>query len=79
MTVPAVAAALIGIRAGVCALILKTVLNLRKKSIVDKITLITFLAALLALTFVDVSPVVPVIIGAIIGIVSKTYGKKEGK
>ena len=62
MTVPAVAAALIGIRAGVCALILKT-----------------FLAALLALTFVDVSPVVPVIIGAIIGIVSKTYGKKEGK
>ena len=72
MTVPAVAAALMGIRAGVCALILKTVLNLRKKSIVDTVTLVTFLVALLALTFVDVSPVIPVICGAIIGIVTKT-------
>ncbi|MBR4035654.1 MAG: chromate transporter [Oscillospiraceae bacterium] len=79
MTVPAVAAALMGIRAGVCALILKTVLNLRKKSIVDMVTLVTFLIAFTALTLVDVSPVVPVICGAVTGIVSKTYGKKEGK
>ncbi len=79
LTVPAVAAALMGIRAGVCALILKTVLNLRKKSIVDMVTLVTFLIALIALTFVDVSPVIPVICGAATGIVAKTYGKKEGK
>ena len=77
MSVPAVAAALMGIRAGVCALILKTVLNLRKKSLVDTVTTVTFLIALAALLFIDVSPVVPVIIGAIIGIVSKNTEEKR--
>lgn len=77
MSVPAVAAALMGIRAGVCALIMKTVLNLRKKSIVDMVTLVTFGVALLVLTFVDISPVVPVVIGAVIGIASKMSAEKR--
>ena len=77
MTVPAVAAGLMGIRAGVCALILKTVLNLRKKSLVDTVTTVTFLIALAILLFVDISPVVPVIIGAVVGIVSKSFEEKR--
>jgi chromate transporter len=77
MSVPAVAAGLMGIRAGVCALILKTVLNLRKKSLVDTVTTVTFLIALAILLFVDISPVVPVIIGAIVGIISKNMAEKR--
>lgn len=72
LAVPAVAAALMGIRAGVCALILKTVMNLSKKNIVDRITMILFLIAIVALTFVDVSPVIPVVVGAVVGIAAKT-------
>lgn len=81
MSVPAVAAALIGIRAGVCALILKTVMNLSKKNVVDVVTLVTFGIAIFALTFMDINPVVPVIFGAVVGIVAKTFGKntKEDK
>ena len=73
MNVPAVIAALMGIRAGVCALILKTVMNLSKKNVVDKLTMVLFLVAVVALTFVDVSPVVPVVIGAVVGIAAKTW------
>ena len=77
MSVPAVAAALMGIRAGVCALILKTVLNLRKKSLVDTVTTVTFLIALAILIFVDISPVVPVIIGAFVGVISKNIEERR--
>ncbi len=79
LTVPAVVAALMGIRAGVCALILKTVRGLVKKSIVDRITLVLFLVAILLLTFVDISPVVPVIIGAAVGVGTVFVGKGENK
>ena len=79
MTVPAVASALIGIRAGVCALILKTVLNLSKKNVVDKLTMVVFLVALAALTFVDISPVIPVIAGAVIGICAKCFAPQNKK
>lgn len=81
MSVPAVAAALMGIRAGVCALILKTVMNLSKKNVVDVVTFVTFGIAIIALTFMDINPVVPVIFGVVVGIVAKTFGKsaKEGK
>ncbi len=75
MSVPAVAAALMGIRAGVCALILKTVMNLSKKNVVDVVTFVTFGIAIIALTFMDINPVVPVIFGAVVGIVAKTFGK----
>ncbi|MBQ8604874.1 MAG: chromate transporter [Oscillospiraceae bacterium] len=82
MSVPMVASALMGIRAGVCALILKTVLNLSKKNVVDSLTMVVFLVALAALTFVDVSPVLPVIAGAVVGIGTKCFApsaKKEGE
>ena len=80
MSVPVVISALIGIRAGVCALILKTVMNLSKKNVVDKLTAVIFLVALIALTFVDISPVVPVVIGAVVGITAKCLAPaKEDK
>lgn len=80
LSVPVVTAALMGIRAGVCALILKTVLNLSRKSVVDKVTAVLFLASVLGLTFVDVSPVIPVIAGAVAGVTAKSIGfKKEGR
>ena len=82
MSVPVVVAALMGIRAGVCALILRTVLNLSKKNVVDSLTMVVFLVALAALTFADVNPVVPVIAGAAVGIGAKCFApanRKEGK
>ena len=77
LTVPAVVAALMGIRAGVCALILKTVKGLVKKSIVDKTTLVLFLVAILLLTFTEISPVVPVVIGAAVGVGTVAFGKGD--
>ena len=79
MSVPVVVSALIGIRAGVCALILKTVMNLSKKNVVDTLTAIVFFVSLIALTFVDINPVVPVIAGALVGIAAKCFapGKED--
>lgn len=79
MSVPVVVSALIGIRAGVCALILKTVMNLSKKNVVDTLTAIVFFVSLIALTFVDINPVVPVIAGAFVGIAAKCFapGKED--
>ncbi len=78
MSIPAVAAALLGVRSGVCALIFKTVVGLSKKNVVDKITLAMFFAAVLALTFTNISPFVPVVFGAVTGIIAKTKSNKEG-
>ena len=66
--------ALAGIRSGVCALILNTVFNLAKKNIVDKLTLAIFFLAFGILLFVDVSPVIPIVIGAAIGVLAKRKG-----
>lgn len=74
---PYVAAALMGVRSGVCALILKTVKNLSTQSLVDKLTLSIFFVAVCVLVFVDISPIVPVLIGAIVGIISKKAGEKH--
>ena len=79
MSVPVVVSALMGIRAGVCALILKTVMNLSKKNVVDTLTAVVFFVSLIALTFVDINPVVPVIAGALVGIAAKCFapGKED--
>ncbi len=74
LTLPVVMSALRGVRAGVCALIFKTVMGLSRKNVVDKVTLALFLVAVLALTFAKVNPIVPVIFGAVMGILAKTKG-----
>ena len=64
---PAVVHAFNGVRACVCALILSSVLKLRRTTIVDKGTLVIFLAALaLAVTGVFVTPP-DTAVGAVLG------------
>ncbi|MBP1575618.1 MAG: chromate transporter [Oscillospiraceae bacterium] len=66
-----------GIRVAVCVLILTAIVKLFKKAIVDKFTFILF-AIVFALTlFLDISPIIFVILAAIAGIIVKCI--KEGK
>lgn len=74
-----------GIRVCVCILILNATLKLWKKAIIDKLTLVLFAAVFVASVFFDVSPIIYVILAAVIGIVfqlvicKNTEDKKEGK
>ena len=69
--------ALAGIRVCVCVLILDAVVKLYKKAIVDKITLVMFIAIALAAFFLNVSPVIFVVAAAVLGIVIKALGGKK--
>ncbi len=66
--------ALMGIRSGVCALILRTLVSLSRKNVVDRLTLAMFFIVFTVLVFTDLSPVVPVVAGAAIGIIAKKTG-----
>ena len=66
-----------GIRVCVCVLITNAVVKLFKKDVVDKITLVIFLAVALGSTLLDVSPVIFVILAAIAGITIKAMGGKK--
>lgn len=73
---PIVGFALAGIRAAVCALILNTVFDLSQNSLVDAVTIGLFMISFLALNFLDVSPVLPIILGVAVGVLAKG-GKKQ--
>ena len=77
MTNHYVAIALMGIRSGVCALILNTIMGLWKKSIIDKITFGIFAFALVLLMVVDLSPVYSVFLGAFLGITAHLIMNKK--
>ncbi|MBR5309554.1 MAG: chromate transporter [Oscillospiraceae bacterium] len=66
-----------GIRVAVCVLIFSAVIKLYKKAIVDKFTFILFLAVLAFSVFTDISPIIFVILSALLGILIKCI--KEGK
>lgn len=68
---PAVQSAFAGIRVCVCVLILNAVVKLWKKSVIDKITLLIFMAVFLCSVFLDISPVIYVVLAALAGIVVK--------
>ena len=70
---PAVQNAFAGVRVCVCVLILNAVLRLCKKSIVDKITLMVFLAVFLLTVFTSASPAVLVIASGLVGVVIKQF------
>ena len=76
--IPAVISAFAGIRVCVCVLILNAVLKLRKKSVTDRITAVIFVLVLLGSYFLDLSPVVFVIISAAVGIIVKSLSEKNG-
>ena len=66
-----------GIRVCVCVLITNAVVKLFKKAVVDKITLVIFMAVALGSTLLDISPVIFVILAAVAGITIKAMGGKK--
>ena len=66
-----------GIRVCVCVLIANAVVKLYKKAVVDKITLGIFLLVAVGSTLLDLSPVIFVILAAVIGILVKVLGGKK--
>lgn len=67
-----------GIRVCVCVLILNAVGKLYKKAAVDKVSFALFLAVTLGAYFTALSPVVFVLIAAVIGIAAKTFETRGG-
>ena len=63
-----------GIRICVCVLIANAVVKLYKKAVVDKLTLAIFLAVALGSYFLNVSPVIFVVVSALAGIVLHSKG-----
>ena len=63
-----------GIRVCVCVLIANAVIKLYKKAVVDKLTLAIFLAVALGSYFLNVSPVIFVVVSALAGIVLHSKG-----
>ena len=63
-----------GIRVCVCVLIANAVIKLYKKAVVDKLTLTIFLAVALGSYFLNVSPVIFVVVSALAGIVLHSKG-----
>ena len=57
-----------GIRVAVGALIAKTVLEMGMKSLKDKACILIFIVSLGLFTFADISPVIPVLLGAAAGV-----------
>ena len=77
MDYPIVASALTGINAIVCALLAHTVITLGRKSLVNMISVVLFIIGLIACFVFDITPILLVIFGGIVGVV---YSKiKEGK
>lgn len=68
-----------GIRAAVVALILSSVIKLGKKSVVDIVTTVIFVAVAILSFFTDLSPVVFVLVSGIAGIIIKLSKEKAKK
>lgn len=66
-----------GIRVCVCVLIINAVIKLLKKAIIDKFTFVIFVAVAAAAYFTSLSPVIFVLIAAVLGIVIKNIGGKK--
>lgn len=67
-----------GVRVCVCVLIINAVVKLFKKAVVDLKTLLIFLIVALGSTFTGISPVIFVVISAVIGIALKVIeGRKQ--
>lgn len=66
-----------GIRICVCILICNAVVKLYKKAVVDKLTLVVFLLVALGAYFLSVSPVLFVVLSAVIGIAVKNWGVRK--
>lgn len=74
---PIVQHAFAGIRVCVCALVLSAVITLAKKAVIDKIGVAIFVIVALSSTFLNISPVVFVIITAALGIAISVKKEKS--
>ena len=63
--------ALAGIRICVCVLIFNAVLKMWKKAVIDPVTLVLYIAILIASVFFDASPILMVVIAAVCGLIVK--------
>ena len=66
-----------GVRVCVCVLIFNAVTKLWKKSVVDKATLVIFLAVFAGSVFLELSPVLYVLLAGIAGVLIKTWEAKQ--
>lgn len=76
---PIVQNAFAGIRVGVCVLIFTSVIKLFKKAIVDKFTFALFAIVFALALFVDISPIIFVVVAAISGMIVHVLFLKGGK
>ena len=74
--IPAVIHIFGGIRVCVCVLILNAVVKLWKKTVVDKITLVIFIAVFILAVFIDITPVVFVVMAALAGLLIGSFKAK---
>lgn len=68
-----------GIRAAVCVLILNAVMNLAKKSVVDKVTFAICIGVLVLSLFTEVSPAIIIILAGCVGYLAKRMSRKDGE
>ncbi|QUH19215.1 chromate transporter [Alkaliphilus sp. B6464] len=57
-----------GIRVGVVALIANTVIKMLKQTVKDRIGIAIFISAFLIIAFIDISPIVVIVMAALVGI-----------
>ena len=74
---PFVRNAFAGIRVCVAVLILNAKIKLWKKSVVDTVTFVIFLAVTVLSVFLDLSPIIYVVIAAVIGIIVKNLEARK--
>lgn len=75
--VPVIVNAFAGIRVCVCVLVLNAVVALWKKAVVDWKCFIIFLVVCVFTTFTDISPIIFVLVSAVLGIAIKSIGRKK--
>jgi len=72
--IPVVKNAFAGVRVCVCVLILNAVVKLWKKTVIDAATFCIFIAVFAGAVFLDVSPIIFVLISAVVGVVVRSLG-----
>jgi len=65
-----------GIRVCVCILIFNSVVKLFKSAVIDKVTTVLFILIFIASVFLDLSPVIYVVLAAVAGIIIKSLQAK---
>ena len=75
--IPAVQHAFAGVRVCVCVLIANAVVKLWKKTVIDRATLLIFLAVLAGSLLTDLSPAVFVVVSGLTGLAVKVWGARK--